>query len=88
MDPTTLLAVCWLLQALVELKSPQAIRGIAKWAKKVFGYELAWSQAAENMAIGRFEFALKGFEEVLSRNGLEETVVSTINDMVWHYFYE
>lgn len=53
LDSATLVAICWLIRSMVELKAAQAINGIGTWTKKTFGQELTWIQGAELMASGR-----------------------------------
>lgn len=48
-----MVAVCWLVRSMIELKASQAIEGIGAWIKKVFGQDLVWIRGAVLMASGR-----------------------------------
>lgn len=52
-DGSTLAIICWLIRAMVELKVPQAIRGVQTWIKKIFKQTFDWITGAEMMTNGQ-----------------------------------
>lgn len=51
--------IMYMVQALVELKCPEAVQGIYNWCKDVIGRKLPWIKAMIEKACGRYETAAK-----------------------------
>ncbi|XP_064619648.1 serine/threonine-protein kinase SMG1-like isoform X2 [Lineus longissimus] len=68
-------AVMYLVQALVLLKSPEAIQGVYAWCKEMVGQKLTWIKAAVEKASGRYEQAANDFQTSLKNYLTPDTLL-------------
>lgn len=82
LDDSLYLVLYWLVKALVQLSSPQAIYGIHTFATKIFGTDLEFIWPAISAAGGQFEDALNKIELMLAFDSLHETARSFLQELV------
>eukprot|EP00106_Octopus_bimaculoides_P021655 XP_014789097.1 PREDICTED: serine/threonine-protein kinase SMG1-like isoform X1 [Octopus bimaculoides] len=72
--------IIFMVQALVELKCPEAVQGIYNWCKDVIGRKVPWIKAMIEKACGRYELAAKEcklfLKSALTKEGEERKVDS------------
>lgn len=87
MDDSSYLIIYWLVKALVQLSSPQALYGVHSFSSTVFGTDLEFIWPAISAAGGQFEDALNKIELMLAFDSLHEIARNFLQELVSYPFY-
>uniref|UniRef100_A0AC34FWG3 Uncharacterized protein n=1 Tax=Panagrolaimus sp. ES5 TaxID=591445 RepID=A0AC34FWG3_9BILA len=81
LDDSSYLVLYWLVKALVQLSSPQAIYGVHTFSTAVFATDLEFIWPAISAAGGQFEDALNKIELMLSFESLHEIARNFLQEL-------